>query len=93
MAAGWSMARVCSILEIDRRRVWRWQARRAAGTLDDDAPGGNPIHALLAWEVEAILALAEEWGEIDRSHRKLAHRAPTQLPGSAAGLRTARAYT
>ena len=25
-------------------------------------------------EVEAILALADEWGETDRSHRKLAHR-------------------
>src|SRR6266545_5017829 len=32
------------------------------------------LHALLAWEREAILALAEEWGEVDRSHRKLAHR-------------------
>jgi putative transposase len=74
MAAGWSLARVCSTLEIDRRRVWRWQARRAAGTLDDDAPGGNPIHSLLGWEVAAILALAEEWGDLDRSHRKLAHR-------------------
>jgi hypothetical protein len=44
MAAGWSLARVCSVLEIDRRRVWRWQGRRAAGSLDDDAPGGHPIH-------------------------------------------------
>ncbi len=74
MAAGWSLAQVCSVLEIDRRRVWRWQARREAGTLDDEDPGGNPIHSLLAWEVETVLALAEEWGEIDRSHRKLAHR-------------------
>jgi transposase InsO family protein len=72
--AGWSMARACAVLEIDRRRVWRWQARRAAGALDDEAPGGNPIHGLLNWEIEAILVLAEEWGEIDRSHRKLAHR-------------------
>ncbi len=74
MAAGWSLGRVCSVLEIDRRRVWRWQARREAGTLDDEDPGGNPIHSLLPWEVETVLALAEEWGEIDRSHRKLAHR-------------------
>ena len=74
MAAGWSMARVCSVLGIDRRRVWRWQARRAAGTLDDETPGGNPVHGLLNWEVEAILILAEVWGDIDRSHRKLAHR-------------------
>ncbi len=74
MAAGWSMARVWSVLGIDRRRVWRWQARRAAGTLDDETPGGNPVHGLLDWEVEAILVLAEVWGDIDRSHRKLAHR-------------------
>jgi transposase InsO family protein len=28
----------------------------------------------MGWEVAEILAIAEEWGEIDRSHRKLAHR-------------------
>lgn len=32
------------------------------------------MHALLDGEVEAILALFDEWGETDRSHRKLAHR-------------------
>ena len=32
------------------------------------------MHALLAGELEAILAVAERWGEVDRSHRKLAHR-------------------
>jgi transposase InsO family protein len=62
------------VLQIDRRRVWRWQARRALDDLDDHRSGGNPIHGLMPWEVEAILALAEEWGPIDRSHRKLAHR-------------------
>jgi hypothetical protein len=25
-------------------------------------------------EIDAVLAVAEEWGEVDRSHRKLAHR-------------------
>ena len=29
---------------------------------------------MLEWEIEAILDLAEQWGRIDRSHRKLAHR-------------------
>jgi putative transposase len=24
--------------------------------------------------VDAILAITEQWGEVDRSHRKLAHR-------------------
>ena len=32
------------------------------------------MHALLDWEREAILELAEKWGEIDLSHRKLADR-------------------
>ncbi len=62
------------MLELDRGRLWRWRARAEQGRLDDASPGGNPVHALLAWEVEAILALAEEWGPLDRSHRKLAHR-------------------
>lgn len=56
-------------------RVHRWRARlRTTGTLIDRAPGGNPSHGLLAWEERAILDLAERWGPIDRSHRKLAHR-------------------
>lgn len=54
----------------------RWRARlRDVGTLVDRAPGGHPVHGLLAWEIEAILAVAEEWGPVDGSHRKLAHRA------------------
>lgn len=32
------------------------------------------MHGLLSEEVEAILALFDEWGEVDRSPRKLAHR-------------------
>lgn len=32
------------------------------------------MHGLLADEVAAIVALFHEWGEVDRSHRKLAHR-------------------
>jgi len=49
-------------------------ARRARGALADLAPGGSALHGLLAGEAEQILALFEEWGETDRSHRKLAHR-------------------
>ena len=32
------------------------------------------MHGLLVDEVAAIVALFHEWGEVDRSHRKLAHR-------------------
>jgi putative transposase len=71
---GWSMARACATLQLDRVRAYRWQARRADGTLDDRAPGGNPIHGLLAEEEQAILELFNTWGPVDLSHRKLAHR-------------------
>jgi transposase InsO family protein len=73
-ASGWSMARVCHTLELDRRRAWRWQARSASGSLADQQPGGNPIHRLLDEEEQAIVELFNEWGSVDLSHRKLAHR-------------------
>lgn len=71
---GWSARAACGLLGVDDLRGARWADRRAAGRLDDLAPGGHPLHALLAWEREAIVALHAEWGERDRSHRKLAHR-------------------
>ncbi|MEQ7129346.1 hypothetical protein ABN034_33115 [Actinopolymorpha sp. B11F2] len=53
----------------------RWQARATAGRLEDAKPGLEvPLHALLDSERDAIVKLAEGWGEIDLSHRKLAHR-------------------
>jgi hypothetical protein len=64
----------CRVLQVTERRVNRWQARRAASTLADRPAGGGAVHGLLDEEVEQVLDLAEEWGEIDRSHRKLAHR-------------------
>ncbi|WP_420621936.1 integrase core domain-containing protein [Candidatus Poriferisodalis sp.] len=72
--AGWTLNRACAVVELDRGRAWRWQQRRAGGGLDDARPGGNPIHGLLEWEEAEILALFDEWGDVDRSHRKLAHR-------------------
>lgn len=74
MAQGWSMRRACKVLGVERVRVWRWQARRQAGTLADRPGGGNPIHGLLSWEEDAIVELFEQWGPTDLSHRKLAHR-------------------
>jgi hypothetical protein len=53
----------------------RWQARAGLGRLEDAKPGPEvPLHAILGWERKAICTLAEQWGEVDRSHRKLAHR-------------------
>ncbi|MDQ3678826.1 MAG: integrase core domain-containing protein [Actinomycetota bacterium] len=75
VAAGWPHVRACMVLGLADVRGHRWRARlREHGTLEDRAPGGNPVHRLLAWEEDAILQLIDEWGWVDRSHRKLAHR-------------------
>ena len=72
--AGWTLRRACHQLELPERRAHRWITRRARGQLADRAPGGSPSHGLLPEEAEQILALFDQWGETDRSHRKLAHR-------------------
>ena len=71
---GWSLRRACAQLELGEPRAYRWLGRRDAGELQDAKPGGSPMHGLLDDEVEHIVALFHEWGETDRSHRKLAHR-------------------
>ncbi len=74
VAGGWTVSRVCGLLELDRVRAWRWKQRAHTSGLNDAKPGGRPINTILAWEEEAILQLFDEWGPVDRSHRKLAHR-------------------
>ncbi len=71
---GWDHRRACRYLELRESRAWRWRHRRADDRLEDRTAGGHPVHGLLPGEEAAIVALFEEWGEIDRSHRKLAHR-------------------
>lgn len=72
---GWSLRRAAATLGLDHVRVLRWQSRAALDQLADAKPGPDvPAHALLDWEREAIVKLAEDWGEVDLSHRKLAHR-------------------
>jgi putative transposase len=70
----WSVRRACRLLGLDHARYHHWLARRGAGRLEDLSPGGRPLHGILDFEREAIITLFETWGEIDRSHRKLAHR-------------------
>ena len=74
VAGGWEHRRACSYLELDEGRAWRWRRRCDAGCLEDERPGGRPVHGLRPEEVSAILELFETWGDVDRSHRKLAHR-------------------
>lgn len=73
MLDGWEHRRACSYLELDEGRAWRWRRRRDQGCLDDRKPGAA-LHGLRPVEEQAILELFETWGDIDRSHRKLAHR-------------------
>jgi putative transposase len=75
VAAGWAHVRACRVLQIEDVRVHRWRARLAeTGSLDDRPPIGDAVHRILAWEEQAILDLIEQWGPVDRSHRKLAYR-------------------
>jgi len=79
VAAGFGHTWACGLWQVSDDRVHRWRARRLhVGTLEDQAPGGHPVHGLLPAEIDAILAVAEQWGPVDRSHRKLAHRGSYQ---------------
>lgn len=71
---GWSSRSACIMLGLDDLRAARWAERRTEDRLDDAPPGGHPLHGIMPCERAAIVALYESWGEIDRSHRKLAHR-------------------
>ena len=54
-AAGWSFQKACRVLGVGERRARYWQARQAAGLLEDRRPGGTAVHALRPEEIEAIL--------------------------------------
>lgn len=69
---GWTIGAACGVLKLNRRRFERWDHRR--DNLADRSPGGRAVNALLEEERQAILDLFDEWGERDRSHRRLAHR-------------------
>lgn len=72
VSEGWTVRAACETLKLSRRRFERWDHRR--DDLADRHPGGRAVNALLADEIQAILDLFDEWGERDRSHRRLAHR-------------------
>ena len=72
---GWAHTRACGVLDLADVRAHRWRQRlRETGSLQDGRPVGDAVHRLLASEEQAILDLIEDWGWVDRSHRKLAHR-------------------
>jgi putative transposase len=72
---GWAHTRACRVLDLADVRAHRWRQRlRETGSLQDGRPVGDAVHRLLVSEEQAILDLIEQWGWVDRSHRKLAHR-------------------
>jgi len=78
-ASGWTLTRICGVLELDTTRVWRWRRRAARGEHAlTDAVTRAPVHGITPAEEAEILAVAEEFKDIDRSHRKLAHRGSYQ---------------
>jgi len=75
VADGWAHARACRVLDLADSRAHHWRQRlRETGSVEDRDPGGGAVHGLLESEEQAILDLIEQWGPVDRSHRKLAHR-------------------
>ena len=73
--AGAAHSWACSLLGVSDDRAHRWRRRlRDTGALGDRPPGGVALHALRPSEIEEILDICEQWGPVDRSHRKLAHR-------------------
>lgn len=73
---GWTLRQACRVLEVNEDRAGRWRRRRLVRDgLIDRVPGPQEaLHGILDWERHTILELFDEWGDIDRSHRKLAHR-------------------
>ncbi len=78
VAGGFAHRWATGLWQVSDDRVHRWRARRSDGDLEDRSAGATAVHRLLDGEVEAILETAEEWGPVDRSHRKLAHRGSYQ---------------
>jgi putative transposase len=73
--SGWTLTRICGVLELETSRVWRWRRRSERGEQAlVDAVTRAPVHGITPAEEAEILAIAEQWKNIDRSHRKLAHR-------------------
>ena len=72
VAGGWTTRDACRYLELSQRRLERWRCR--GDDLDDAPPGGNPVHGITPEEEDEIVAVYNQWADVDRSHRKLAHR-------------------
>ena len=71
--AGWSPRRAAARLGVDDSRLARWQHRRAAASWPT-GPRAGPAARPAGRRTGRDPGVVHSWGEIDRSHRKLAHR-------------------
>ena len=71
---GVSVRRSCLILEIEHRRIIRWQLRARQGRgLTDRTPGPKePLHRILPEEIDQIVTMAKSQEYVDLSHRIMA---------------------
>ena len=71
---GVSVRRSCSLLDIEHRRIVRWQQRVGQGlSLANRTPGpSEPLHRVLPEEVAQIVTMAKSQAYADLSHRILA---------------------
>ena len=71
---GVSVRRSCLILDIEHRRIIRWQHRARQGLgLANKIPGSKePLHRMLPAEIDRIIAMAKSQDYVDLSHRILA---------------------
>ncbi len=86
--AGWTTRRACRVLDLGEVRAHRWQARRACGKLVDHAPGGSPMHAILAQEAARCWRCSMSGA---RSSGPSANWPTGVLPGPGVGLALDRA--
>ena len=80
VAEGFSIRRACGWLGVSHSRLLRWAGLRCPdrARLADRPSGPGPggaRHGLLDWEKDRIVEVARDWGRVDLTHRKLAHRA------------------
>lgn len=70
---GWSLRKAAAALGLEHVRVLRWLGRAAGDRLIDNP--ARRCRCTRCWTGSVRRSsVAKEWGGIDRSHRKLAHR-------------------
>ena len=79
-ACGIAKYQSCKVLQIQVRRIGRWEARqRSSGTMDYCKPGPTQaVHALMPAEREALVGFAGQEETVDYSFQMLALKGAEQ---------------